>query len=102
MDRSAIHLHAVRANHLHSATSTNHTVATRERTFVIKRESFCDLDWLNTICMMYAMRACIVMPRPLSVSQGTIIVVLYYSVQSVVSAVRKPGSPLVREFFFVQ
>ena len=33
------------------------------------------------------------MPRPLSVSQETIIV-LYYSIQSKVSAVWKPESPL--------
>ena len=48
------------------------------------------------------MHALIVMPRPLSVSQETIIIVLYYSVQSEVSAVRKPESPLVGSFFFVQ
>lgn len=32
------------ANHLHSTTSTNHTVATRERIFVIQARDFCDLD----------------------------------------------------------
>ena len=45
------------------------------------------------------MHALIVMPCPLSVSQKTIIIVLYYSVQSEVSAVRKPESPLVGSFF---
>jgi len=44
-------------------------------------------------------RALIVMPRPLSVSKETIIIVLYYSVQSEVAAVRKPDSPLVGSFF---
>ena len=46
------------------------------------------------------MHALIVMPRPLSVSQETIIIVLYCSVQSEVSAVRKLESPLVGSFFF--
>ena len=32
----AMHLQAVSANHLHSTTATNHTVATRERTFVLQ------------------------------------------------------------------
>ena len=45
------------------------------------------------------MHALIVMPRPLSVSQEMIIIVLYYSVQSEVSAVRKLESPLVVSFF---
>ena len=45
------------------------------------------------------MHAMIVMPRPLSVSQETIIIVLYYNIQSEVSAVRKPESPLVGSFF---
>ena len=45
------------------------------------------------------MHALIVMPRPLSVSKETIIIVLYYSVQSEVSAVRKLESPLVGSFF---
>ena len=40
-----------------------------------------------------------IMPRPLSVSQETIIIVLYYSVQSEMSAVQKPESPLVGSFF---
>ena len=44
------------------------------------------------------MHALIVMPRPLSVSKETIIIVLYYSVQSEVSAVRKLESPLVGSF----
>ena len=43
--------------------------------------------------------AFIVMPRPLSVSQERIIIVLYYSVKSEVSAVRKLESPLVGSFF---
>ena len=47
------------------------------------------------------MHALIVMPRPLSVSQETIIIVLYYSVQSKVSAVRKLESPLVGSFFCI-
>ena len=42
----------------------------------------------------------IVMPRPLSVSKETIIIVLYYSVQSQVSAVRKLESPLVGSFLY--
>ena len=45
------------------------------------------------------MQALIVMPRPLSVSKEVIIIVLYYSVQSEVSAVRKLESPLVGSFF---
>ena len=45
------------------------------------------------------MHALIVMPHPLSVSQEMIIIVLYYSVQSEVSAVQKLESPLVRSFF---
>ena len=49
---------------------------------------------------MYAMHACIVMPRPLSISQETIIIVLYYSVQSEVSGVQKPESPLVGSFLY--
>ena len=36
----------------------------------------------------------------MSVSQETIIIVLYYSVQSEVSAVRKLESPLVGSFFW--
>ena len=48
--------------------------------------------------MYNGVRAVIVMPRPLSVSQETIIIVLYYSVQSEVSAVRKPESPLFGSF----
>ena len=39
-DGSAMHLQVVWANHLHSTTSTNHTVATRERTFVIQAREF--------------------------------------------------------------
>ena len=35
-----MHLQFVWANHLHSTTSTNHTVATRERTFVIQAREF--------------------------------------------------------------
>ena len=41
------------------------------------------------------------MPHPLSVSQETIIIVLYYSVQSEVSAVRKLESPLLGSFFCI-
>ena len=48
---------------------------------------------------MPCIRALIVMPRPLSVSQETIIIVLYYSIPSEVSGVRKPESPLVGSFF---
>ena len=45
------------------------------------------------------MHTLIVVPRPLSVSQETIIIVLYYSVQSEVSSVQKLESPLVGSFF---
>ena len=48
---------------------------------------------------MPCMHALIVMPLPLSISQETIIIVLYYSVQYEVSAVRKPESPLVWSLF---
>ena len=76
-----------------------------------KREDFCDSSEIifcdlyticMTLCMPYhdAMRICMhAMPRPLSVIQETIIIVLYYSVQSEVSAVRKPESPLFGSFF---
>ena len=50
-------------------------------------------------CMHAMPRPWIVMPRPLSVIQETIIIVLYYSVQSEVSAVRKSESPLFGSFF---
>ena len=58
----------------------------------LARKNFCDSS---------DMHALIVMPRPLSVNKETIIIVLYYSVQSEVSAVRKLESPLVGSFFFV-
>ncbi len=51
---------------------------------------------IHCTCDMHAL---IVMPHPLSVSQETIIIVLYYSVQSEVSAVRKLESLLVGSFF---
>ena len=50
-------------------------------------------------CYMRDIRALIVMPRPLSVSQETIIIALYCCVQSEVSAVRKLESPLAESFF---
>ena len=95
-----MHLQVVWADQLRSKTSTNHTVATRERTSVIQ---VCRLTGQCVCyfctCYMRDIRALIVMPRPLSVSQETIIIVLYCCVQSEVSAVRKLESPLVGSFF---
>ena len=62
-----------------------------------KRENFCDSS--ERILYIHDIIIMIVMPRPLSVSQETIIIVLYYGIQSEVSAVRKPESPLVGSFF---
>ena len=89
-----MHLQVVWANHLHSTTSTNHTVATRERTFVIQAREF--LWFRLTVHDMYnGVRAVIVMPRPLSVSQETIIVL-----QRSIRSVRCPETreSVIREF----
>ena len=84
-DRSAMHLQVVWANPLHSTTSTNHTVATRE---------FWGFSRLTVHNMMYAMHGYVppTVRWPGNDYQ-------YYSVQSAVSAVRKPESPLVGSFF---